>query len=117
MIFHKGTVGETYNIGGENEWQNIDLVHELCDIVDELLDQPVGSSRNLVMFVKDRPGHDRRYAIDATKIREALGWKPEVHAKEGLRKTAEWYLQNESWLERVTSGAYQEYYTQQYESR
>ncbi len=116
LIYHQGMNGETYNIGGNNEWKNIDLVRLLCDTVDELLGRPVGSAQELITFVKDRPGHDRRYAIDATKIKEALGWEPAVQAKEGLRKTAAWYLNNEKWMNNVTSGAYQQYYTKQYDS-
>jgi dTDP-glucose 4,6-dehydratase len=114
-VFHEGKDGETYNIGGNNEWKNIDLVHELCDLMDELLDRPAGSSRKLITFVKDRPGHDRRYAIDATKIKDELGWEPTVQAREGLRLTAKWYLDNTEWVERVTSGEYQKYYEQQYQ--
>jgi len=115
LIYHEGENGETYNIGGNNEWKNIDLVHQLCDVMDDLLDQPQGTSRELITFVKDRPGHDRRYAIDATKIKQALGWTPKMQAEEGLRKTAQWYLDNTDWLEHVTSGAYQEYYEKQYQ--
>ncbi|MCB0571003.1 MAG: dTDP-glucose 4,6-dehydratase [Phaeodactylibacter sp.] len=114
LIFHKGRVGETYNIGGNNEWKNISLVHALCDIMDELLERPAGSSRQLITFVKDRPGHDRRYAIDASKLKHELGWEPSVQAAEGLRRTAQWYLDNTAWLERVTSGAYQQYYAEMY---
>ena len=114
-IFHEGNIGETYNIGGNNEWKNIDLVHQLCDVMDGLLGREVGKSRELITFVKDRPGHDRRYAIDATKLKEALNWEPSVQAEEGLRMTAEWYLSNSEWLENVTSGAYQKYYEQQYQ--
>ena len=114
LIFHKGKVGETYNIGGNNEWKNIDLVEQLCDVVDGLLGREVGTSRNLITFVKDRPGHDRRYAIDATKIKEVLGWEPTIQATEGLRLTAQWYLENTEWLENVTSGNYQKYYEEQY---
>ncbi len=113
-IFHKGKTGETYNIGGNNEWKNIDLVHALCDIVDELLNREVGTSRRLITFVKDRPGHDRRYAIDASKIKHELGWEPSMDALQGLRATAAWYLNNDAWLESVTSGAYRHYYEQQY---
>ena len=113
-VFHKGKDGETYNIGGNNERKNIELVETLCDTVDDLLGRPVGSARELITFVKDRAGHDRRYAIDATKIKNELGWEPTVQPEEGMRKTAEWYLNNEEWMENVTSGAYQKYYAQQY---
>lgn len=115
LIYHDGKNGETYNIGGNNEWKNIDLVHQLCDVMDELLEQPQGTSRALITFVKDRPGHDRRYAIDATKIKQSLGWTPKMQAEEGLRRTAQWYLDNTRWLEHVTSGAYQAYYEKQYQ--
>ncbi len=114
LIYHEGKNGETYNIGGENEWKNIDLVHQLCDVMDDLLGREKGSSRKLITFVKDRPGHDRRYAIDAAKLIQELGWEPTVQAEEGLRKTASWYLENTEWMDHVTSGAYQEYYEKQY---
>ncbi len=114
LIYHKGRVGETYNIGGNNEWKNIGLVQELCDIMDELLGRPIGDSRQLITFVKDRPGHDRRYAIDSSKLQQELGWKPTIQAAEGLRLTAQWYLEHTGWLERVTSGAYQQYYEEHY---
>lgn len=113
-IFHQGRDGETYNIGGNNEWKNIDLVRKLCDIMDELLGQPVGTSQSLITFVKDRPGHDRRYAIDASKLKNELGWEPTVKSEEGFRETAKWYLENEAWLSHVLSGEYQRYYEQQY---
>ncbi|GJM31307.1 MAG: dTDP-glucose 4,6-dehydratase [Saprospiraceae bacterium] len=114
LIFHKGKNGETYNIGGNNEWKNIDLVEQLCDLMDALLDRPKGNSRKLITFVKDRPGHDKRYAIDATKIKDELGWSPKIQALEGLRLTSQWYLENTEWLDHITSGAYQAYYQQQY---
>lgn len=113
-VFHKGLIGETYNIGGNNEWQNINLVKSLCDIVDELLGRSVGAAQALITFVKDRPGHDKRYAIDASKIKKELGWEPAVQPAEGMRRTAKWYLENEAWMENVTSGAYQAYYEKQY---
>lgn len=109
-IFHKGKVGETYNVGGFNEWKNIDIVHLLCKIMDKKLERPEGESAKLITFVKDRAGHDMRYAIDATKINQELGWKPSLQFEEGLNKTVDWYLENEKWLEHVTSGHYQEYY-------
>jgi dTDP-glucose 4,6-dehydratase len=115
LVFRKGRDGETYNIGGNNECSNLDLVHQLCDVVDELLGRTPGSSRKLITFVKDRPGHDQRYAIDASKIEAELGWEPTIGVEEGLKRTAKWYLDNTEWLERVTSGAYREYYAQQYQ--
>ncbi|MEZ5043716.1 MAG: dTDP-glucose 4,6-dehydratase [Saprospiraceae bacterium] len=114
LIFHKGRVGETYNIGGNNERMNLDLVHGLCDIVDDLLGRAAGTSRTLIHFVKDRPGHDRRYAIDATKLKEELQWVPAVGVTEGLRMTAQWYLEHPEWLKGVTSGTYRAYYEKQY---
>ena len=116
VVFHKGEIGETYNIGGNNEWKNIDLVELLCDTMDQLLDRTVGSSRSLISFVKDRPGHDRRYAIDASKIKDDLGWEPKVQMQEGLLATAKWYLEQEEWMDRILSGEYQEYYSKQYNS-
>lgn len=117
IVFHQGLDGETYNIGGFNEWKNIDLVHLLCGIMDRKLGRAEGESAKLITFVKDRPGHDARYAIDATKISTELGWKPSVTFEEGLEKTVDWYLANEEWLNHVTSGNYQSYYEQQYEKR
>ncbi|MEY8849464.1 dTDP-glucose 4,6-dehydratase [Psychroserpens sp. XS_ASV72] len=113
-VFHKGVIGETYNIGGFNEWKNIDLVKLLCQQMDEKLNREKGSSEALITFVKDRPGHDLRYAIDASKIKNELGWKPSVTFEEGLGKTIDWYLNNESWLSNVTSGTYKSYYKKQY---
>jgi len=116
-IFHKGKVFDTYNIGGFNEWQNIDLVKLLCKMMDEKLGHPAGTSDSLITYVKDRPGHDKRYAIDATKISTGLGWKPSVTFEQGLSETIDWYLQNTEWLKHVTSGTYQHYYEEQYSKR
>lgn len=113
-IFHNGVDGETYNIGGNNEWKNIDLVQKLCDIMDEKRGLPEGTARQLITFVRDRPGHDRRYAIDASKLRNDLGWEPSIKFEEGFRQTIDWYFENSEWVERVTSGAYQAYYDKQY---
>lgn len=113
-IFHKGTIGETYNIGGHNEWRNIDLIRKLCELMDQKLDRPTGSSEQLLTYVKDRAGHDFRYAIDAGKIDRELDWTPSLQFAEGLSKTIDWYLENTAWLEEVTSGAYLKYYEQQY---
>jgi dTDP-glucose 4,6-dehydratase len=114
LILEKGKVKETYNIGGFNEWKNIDLVKLLCQQMDEKLENPVGTSENLITYVKDRPGHDLRYAIDASKINKELGWKPTVTFEEGLSITIDWYLENKEWMEKVTSGEYQNYYEEQY---
>ena len=114
LVFHKGKQKETYNIGGFNEWKNIDLVKLLCQQMDEKLNRSKGSSEKLITYVKDRPGHDLRYAIDASKINQELGWEPSVTFEEGLKKTIDWYLENETWLENVTSGEYQSYYNKQY---
>ena len=116
-IFHTGRIGETYNIGGNNEWKNIDLVQLLCRLMDEKLERPAGDSAKLITFVTDRAGHDFRYAIDSTKLMTELGWKPSLQFEEGLSKTIDWYLENEEWLEHVTSGAYMDYYKEQYEER
>ena len=113
-IFHNGREGETYNIGGLNEWTNLDLIHLLCDLMDEKLDREKGSSANLITYVKDRPGHDKRYAIDATKLCDELKWKPSVDFREGLSKTIDWYLENYEWMASITSGAYKAYYEKQY---
>ena len=113
-IFHKGKEGETYNIGGLNEWTNLDLIHLLCEIMDEKLERKKGSSLQLITYVKDRPGHDKRYAIDAAKLCTELDWKPSVDFREGLSKTIDWYLENAMWMENITSGAYKSYYKQQY---
>ncbi|MEJ0104603.1 MAG: dTDP-glucose 4,6-dehydratase [Bacteroidota bacterium] len=114
-IFHNGKTGDTYNIGGFNEWRNIDLVKLLCELVDEKLNRQPGESERLITFVKDRPGHDRRYAIDATKLSAELNWKPSVTFEEGLSQTIDWYLQNPEWLNHVTSGEYKSYYEKMYE--
>lgn len=113
-VYHKGKLHDTYNIGGFNEWQNINLVKLLCKLMDEKLGRTDGESEKLITYVKDRPGHDLRYAIDATKINKELGWSPSVTFEEGLAKTIDWYLQNTEWLNHVTTGAYQQYYHQQY---
>lgn len=114
LVFHKGQNHETYNIGGFNECQNINLVQLLCDVMDKKLGKAQGSSRALITFVKDRPGHDRRYAIDASKINKELGWKPSVTFEEGLERTVDWYLSNKEWLNNVNSGDYKEYYKTMY---
>ncbi|OYU81535.1 MAG: dTDP-glucose 4,6-dehydratase [Flavobacterium sp. BFFFF1] len=110
LVFHSGIAGETYNIGGFNEWQNIDLIKLLCAVMDKKLDRAAGTSAALITYVKDRPGHDLRYAIDASKINTELGWSPSVTFEQGLEKTVDWYLNNEKWLENIGSGAYRDYY-------
>ncbi|MCL4136484.1 UNVERIFIED_CONTAM: hypothetical protein GTU68_036025 [Idotea baltica] len=117
VIFHKGKLGETYNIGGWNEWQNIDLIHLLCEKMDAKLGREKGESAKAITFVKDRAGHDKRYAIDATKLDKELNWKPSIQFEEGLDKTIDWYLDNKEWLNAVTSGDYRKYYDQQYAER
>lgn len=114
LVFHHGKVGESYNVGGFNEWKNIDLVREICRQMDEKLGRPQGTAEQLITFVKDRPGHDLRYAIDATKINKELGYKPSVTFEQGLSITIDWFLNNKEWLENVTSGEYQKYYENQY---
>jgi dTDP-glucose 4,6-dehydratase len=113
-VFHRGQVGDTYNIGGVNEWKNIDLIRLLCDIMDEKTGRQPGTSQKLITYVTDRAGHDLRYAIDSSKIIRELGWKPSVTFEEGLSKTVDWYLENKEWLQNVTSGSYQDYYAGQY---
>ena len=117
LIYHKGKVGETYNIGGLNEWMNIDLIRMLCEIMDDRLDRKAGTSAGLIEFVKDRAGHDMRYAIDASKINRELDWEPTVTFRVGLEKTVDWYLANQQWLDNVLSGDYTKYYNQQYRER
>lgn len=117
LILHEGKAGDKYNIGGHNEWKNIDLIHLLCKIMDQKMGRPAGTSAKLITFVKDRAGHDLRYAIDSGKLQKELGWKPSLQFEEGLEKTVDWYLANEEWLNNVTSGDYQKYYQQQYVHR
>lgn len=117
VIFHSGKMGETYNIGGHNEWTNINLVKELCRQMDEKLGRVKGSSEKLITYVTDRAGHDLRYAIDASKLKNELGWMPSLQFEEGISKTIDWYLANTEWLKHVTSGEYQHYYTEQYHKR
>lgn len=113
-IFHNGTFGETYNVGGLNEWTNIDLVNFLCRLMDEKLNREPGTSASLITYIKDRAGHDMRYAIDATKLETELGWKPSIQFEEGLSKTVDWYLENQDWVKDITSGSYQAYYKKMY---
>ncbi len=117
LIFHKGKTGEIYNIGGNNEWKNIDLVRLLCKIMDRKMKRPAGTSDQLITFVKDRLGHDLRYAIDSTKLKSELGWSPSVDFPTGLEKTVDWYFANKEWLDHVTSGAYRAYYDRMYTNR
>ncbi|MBT3382766.1 MAG: dTDP-glucose 4,6-dehydratase [Prolixibacteraceae bacterium] len=117
VIFHEGKIGETYNIGGFNEWKNIDLIRAMCRIMDRKLKRIAGESEKLITYVKDRAGHDLRYAIDATKLKNELGWEPSLQFEEGIEKTIDWYLENEKWMNNVTSGDYQKYYKQQYVKR
>ena len=116
-IFHRGRIGESYNVGGLNEWTNIKLVKFLCQLMDKKLNRISGSSEKLISFVGDRAGHDKRYAIDASKLQRELGWKPSITFEEGLEKTVDWYLENQDWIKKVTSGEYQEYYQKMYTER
>ncbi len=116
LVYHQGKIGETYNIGGFNEWKNIDLIKVVCKVMDDALGRDQGTSEKLISYVTDRAGHDLRYAIDASKIMKELGWKPSLQFEEGIKKTIIWYLENETWLANVTSGSYQDYYAQQYKS-
>lgn len=116
-IFHNGKIAETYNIGGFNEWKNIDIIKVLINTVDRLLDRPEGADMDLITYVTDRAGHDLRYAIDSTKLQRELGWEPSLQFEEGIEKTVKWYLDNQEWLDNVTSGDYQNYYEQQYKNR
>ena len=116
VIFHKGKIGETYNIGGFNEWKNIDLIKVIINTVDRLLGREYGSSEKLIKYVKDRAGHDLRYAIDSTKIKTELGWEPSLQFEEGIEKTVKWYLNNQRWMDSVISGDYKDYYKKMYDS-
>jgi dTDP-glucose 4,6-dehydratase len=117
LIFHEGKIGETYNIGGNNEWTNISLIRKLCEVMDRALQRAPGTSESLITFVKDRAGHDLRYAIDSGKLQRDLGWTPSIQFEEGIEKTVDWYLKNQEWLDRVLSGDYEKYYNDQYEKR
>ena len=117
VIFHYGKNGDTYNIGGHNEWKNIDLINLLCSIMDRKLGRADGTSAKLITFVRDRAGHDQRYAIDSSKLQRELGWKPSLQFEEGLERTVDWYLANKEWINQVTSGDYQNYYERQYQLR
>jgi dTDP-glucose 4,6-dehydratase len=117
VIFHQGQLGDTYNIGGNNEWKNIDLVKHLCRLMDQKLNRAEGESEQLITYVTDRAGHDFRYAIDSSKLMSELHWKPSVTFEQGLEKTVDWYLANQEWLNHVTSGAYQQYYQNMYSNR
>ncbi len=117
LVYHKGKIGETYNIGGDNEWKNIDLIRKLCELMDQKLNRTPGESAELITFVKDRAGHDMRYAIDSSKIKNELGWKQEVNFEEGLSRTIDWYMSNDEWLKHVLTGEYEEYYRKQYLER
>jgi len=114
LIFHQGKIGDTYNIGGFNEWKNIDLIKVMIKVTDRLLGRPEGASEKLITYVTDRAGHDLRYAIDSTKLHEELGWEPSLQFEEGIEKTVKWYLENQDWLDNVTSGEYMNYYKEMY---
>lgn len=116
-IYHQGKISETYNIGGFNEWKNIDIVKLICTLMDERIGNPIGTSEQLITYVKDRPGHDRRYAIDATKLQKELNWMPSYFFEEGIKETIDWYLNHQQWLDNVTSGEYLQYYQQQYQTK
>jgi dTDP-glucose 4,6-dehydratase len=117
VVFHKGIIGETYNIGGFNEWTNLDLIKVICKTADNKLGRQEGESEKLITYVTDRAGHDLRYAIDANKIENELGWTPSLQFEEGLEKTIDWYISNQKWIENITSGSYQNYYNDQYSKR
>ena len=117
LVFHKGVLGESYNIGGHNEWTNIDLIKLLCKVMDKKLGRAEGTSEKLITYVTDRAGHDLRYAIDATRIDKELGWKPSLQFAEGLEKTVDWYLANEAWMQNIINGDYEKYYEKQYSDR
>ena len=117
LIFHRGRIAETYNIGGNNEWKNIDLIRILIKEVDRQLGRPEGTSERLITYVTDRAGHDLRYAIDGSKLQRELGWKPQLRFEEGIEKTVSWYLENQEWLDDVTSGTYRQYYESMYHNR
>jgi len=117
IIFHKGIIGETYNIGGENEWKNIDLVRLLCRIMDNRLGRSVGESEKLISFVTDRAGHDLRYAIDSSKIKNEIKWKPKIPVIEGIKQTIKWYLNNQDWINEIISGEYKDYYERRYKTK
>ncbi|MGQ1787915.1 dTDP-glucose 4,6-dehydratase [Saccharicrinis sp. GN24d3] len=117
MIYHKGKNGETYNIGGINEWTNIDLIRKMCEVLDRKLDRPEGTCAGLITYVKDRAGHDMRYAIDSSKLMNELGWEPSLQFEEGIERTIDWYLANEEWMTNITDGTYEKYYQKQYEER
>ena len=117
VIYHGGATGETFNIGGHNEWKNIDLIKVLCKVMDKKLGREEGTSEKLITYVTDRAGHDLRYAIDSTKLQNELGWKPSLQFEEGIELTIDWYLSNQKWLDNVTSGNYQKYYEEMYGNR